>query len=139
MKHNILVLEDSANRIDLFKREISATKYNLVIAKTVDDAICEFNKENNWPVVLLDHDLKDEHYLVQEGDDVAKQEGTGYEFCKFLILPENAVKLDTILIHSLNYVGASNMFHLLNSCEHLKDKVINKIPFNVLFSLIRFN
>ena len=64
MKHNILVLEDSANRIDLFKREISATKYNLVIAKTVDDAICEFNKENNWPVVLLDHDLKDEHYLV---------------------------------------------------------------------------
>ena len=71
-------------------------------------------------VVFLDHDLGGEIYVDSDNDN------TGYQFAKWLV--ENDKKIDqrTIVIHSMNPVGAENIQNILNSA--------NIIPFTYFFS-----
>jgi len=99
----ILILEDSKERIEWFKRiyknhelfiftDLVSAK-NLIIFQEID-------------VLFLDHDLEEKN-LEAVGLGL-----TGYDFCKFIV--ENYLcKHSAIFVHSMNPCGAAKMEELL--------------------------
>lgn len=87
-------------------------------------------KENGIPeVISFDHDLTDVHYHHQNNipyDDM--NEKTGYHCAKWLInyCIDNKLELpSTILIHSMNLVGAQNIKSLFDTYNKIyNDKTV---------------
>jgi len=99
----IMVLEDSPDRIARFQEALAG--HEVTICQDVNVAK-EFIKVNKVEYMFLDHDLGGLHHVE------STEPNTGYAFVKFLV--ENKLAQDTsIVIHSMNYPGASNMFALL--------------------------
>lgn len=99
----VMVLEDSPDRIARFKEALEG--HDVTFCQDVNVAK-EYIKNNKPDYLFLDHDLGGLHHVE------STEPNTGYAFVKFLIenkLAQNA----NIIIHSMNYPGANNMFVLL--------------------------
>jgi DNA-binding LacI/PurR family transcriptional regulator len=85
--------------------------------------------EREYTMILLDHDLTDEHYFSDEPDD----EHTGYAVAAWLAAHPNNQRDALIVIHSLNYVGAQRMLDIL----HDAGRDAEHVPFHYLQSELR--
>jgi hypothetical protein len=114
----ILLLEDSQERIEWFKR---IYKYHeLIVCSNIFDAenVVQFEEID---IFFLDHDLEPNNL-----EGIAKL-NTGYDFVKFVINQELQKKA-IYYIHSMNATGANQMLNLLkdNGYETLW------VPFHLL-------
>lgn len=98
---NILILEDSGERIFKFKEKLIG--HDVTFTKIPKEAI-ELLKNNTYDYIMLDHDMGET--FEQPGED------TGYAVARWL--SENPEKAPRhILIHTMNNVGASAMMLVL--------------------------
>jgi len=95
----ILILEDSYERINLFKRYFGK-KHELYFFDQVEDAKKAIETLGPFRVIFLDHDLDGRIYVDSE------EENTGYQLAKYLA--EKNVDAD-IYIHTMNSYGAAKM------------------------------
>jgi CheY-like chemotaxis protein len=102
----ILIVEDDATRCAWFQEKFSGRK--LDVTCDVAEAIVWLG-EHDYEIILLDHDLMEEHYYSDEPDD----EHTGYAVAAWLASHPDSQRDATILIHSLNYLGAERMLTTL--------------------------
>ena len=99
----ILLLEDNEYRIGRFKELYKNQR--LFICNNIQQAkyVC---LHNNIDIFQLGHDLDQRQWVN------SNEENTGYRFCKWLI-ENNYQKSALCYIHSMNFVGASNMMNLM--------------------------
>ncbi len=116
MRKRVLIVEDDETRCDWFRRRLAAC--DLDVTCDVGEA-CELLADNEYDLILLDHDLREEHYFSNEPDD----ERTGYAVAAWLAAHPDAQPVAQIVIHSLNYEGARRMLEILLaagfSAEHI--------------------
>jgi CheY-like chemotaxis protein len=103
----ILIVEDDASRCDWFSHKFSGRV--LDVTCDVAEAVAWLN-ERDYSMILLDHDLTEEHYYSNEPDD----EHTGYAVARWLAEHPDRQREATIVIHSLNYAGAARMLEALH-------------------------
>ncbi|HEX8175119.1 MAG TPA: cyclic-phosphate processing receiver domain-containing protein [Pyrinomonadaceae bacterium] len=103
----ILIVEDDAARCDWFNQKFSGRTIDVTC--DVAQAIAWLG-ERDYSLILLDHDLTEEHYVSNEPDD----ERTGYAVALWLSRHPDSQRDATILIHSLNYIGAQRMLAALH-------------------------
>ena len=117
----ILIVEDDAGRCAWFNQRFDG----LILDVTCDVAqAITWLKERDYYMILLDHDLMEEHYVSDMPDD----ERTGYAVAAWLAANPNRQRDTTILIHSLNYIGAQRMLDALQSAGRDAEHV----PFHYL-------
>ena len=117
----IFILEDNSYRISRFKRAFF--KDEVFIFDNVKEAKA-FLDGNDVDILFLDHDLDDRVYVDSE------EENTGYQLAKYI--NESGKKYKQAIIHSLNTVGAANIYNKLKGS--VED--IEIIPFYLLFDRI---
>lgn len=117
----ILIVEDDAARCAWFSRRFSGL--TLDVTCDVAQAIA-WLAERDYSMILLDHDLIEEHYLSNEPDDGR----TGYAVAAWLAAHPDSQREAAILIHSLNYLGAGRMLEALNNAG----RTAEHIPFYYL-------
>ncbi len=117
----ILIVEDDAARCEWFKERLEG--YTLDVTCDVSEAI-GWLSERDYSMILLDHDLTEEHYFSDEPDD----ERTGYAVALWLSEHTGSQRDATILIHSLNYIGAARMLETL----HQSGRDAEHVPFHYL-------
>jgi CheY-like chemotaxis protein len=122
----VLVVEDDEARCAWFRERLSGR--TLDVTCDVATAV-RWLAERDYEVVLLDHDLADEHYFSNEPDD----ERTGYAVARWLADNPTSQRDALIIIHSLNYVGASRMLAVLRDAG----RDAEHIPFYYLQSGLR--
>lgn len=117
----ILIVEDDTARCAWFNERFDG----LILDVTCDvrQAIT-WLEERDYYMILLDHDLIEEHYFSDELDD----ERTGYAVAAWLAANPNRQRDATILIHSLNYFGAQRMLEAL----HDAGRDAEHVPFSYL-------
>lgn len=81
---------------------------NIIICRSMDDAVWTVKQHGLPSFISFDHDLADEHYASGEG------EKTGYAFAKWFCdyLMDNSLLLPlgfNYYVHSMNPVGAKNI------------------------------
>ena len=118
----VLILEDSEQRIKLFK-EFLGGKCRLHIYKTAWSAIT--NIQNlKYDLILLDHDLGGRVYVTEDSEN-----GTGYDVAK--AIPNTINKTTLVVVHSFNPTGVHNILNVLPNAKY--------IPFGEqLFKSIKF-
>jgi CheY-like chemotaxis protein len=127
LRKRVLIVEDDETRCDWFRRRLSACDIDL----TCDAReACELLARNVYDLILLDHDLRDEHYFSDEPDD----ERTGYAVAAWLAAHADSQPRTQIVIHSLNYTGARRMLEALTAAGYDAECV----PFHYLQSGLRF-
>ena len=99
----ILILEDNAERIRIFKRNLER-KHELFIFDQVEDAKNAIDSDGPFERIYLDHDL-DQRIFVDSDED-----NTGYQLAKYIA--EKKIDADVIL-HTLNPYGAERMLAVL--------------------------
>lgn len=115
-KLKILVLEDMGHRIEFFKEKLS--KHDVWFFDQASDAINALSLINKeWDIVFLDHDLEGKIFVP------SSYQNTGYTVAKFISEHDN-IKINQIIIHSMNPQGANNIKNILPQAEI--------IPFNLL-------
>ncbi len=123
----ILIVEDDETRCAWFRERLSGRE--LDVTCDVPTAV-RWLKERDYHAVLLDHDLAAEHYFSSEPDD----ERTGYAVARWLADNPTAQRDALVLIHSLNYAGASRMVAVLRAAGREAEHV----PFHYLQMGLRF-
>lgn len=112
----ILILEDNAARCAWFRRKFRQSRCDVTC--DVRQAL-EWLREEEYDLILLDHDLAEEHYSSHASDD----EGTGYAVASWLAGHAECQPGARIVVHSLNYVGAGRMVEVLEEAgreaEHI--------------------
>jgi len=117
------ILDDSLERINIFERYLG--KDNIDYALNATDAI-EKLRSNSYDCIFLDHDLGGGAYL--RGED-----GDGIDVVKVMV--EEGLQLNTsVIIHSMNFGGAQNMYNELRKDED-RTNDIRIIDFSFLVSL----
>ena len=81
---------------------------NLIICRTMDDAVWCVEQYGLPIFISFDHDLADVHYIIGDG------EKTGYTFAKWFCdyVMDNDLELHEdfgFFVHSMNPVGAENI------------------------------
>ena len=117
----ILIVEDDAARCAWFTERFNGL--TLDVTCDVAEAI-RWLSERDYNMILLDHDLTEEHYFSNEHDD----EHTGYAVAAWLAGHPDSQRDATILIHSLNYIGAGRMLEAL----HNAGRDAEHVPFSYL-------
>lgn len=120
-RERILIVEDNEERCAWFNQKFSGRI--LDVTCDVRQAIA-WLAERDYSMIMLDHDLTEEHYLSNEPDD----ERTGYAVALWLSRHTDRQRDATILIHSLNYVGAQRMLEALRGAGRDAEHV----PFSYL-------
>lgn len=124
--NRILIVEDDEVRCEWFHRKFSTQQRDVTC--DVRQAI-EWLGEHEYVMILLDHDLADEHYFSDELDD----ERTGYAVAAWLAAHPDRQRDALIIIHSLNFTGAQRMLNILldagRDAEH--------VPFHYLQTGLR--
>jgi len=122
----VLVVEDDEARCAWFRRRLEG--HQLDVTCDVGEAV-RWLARRDYAAILLDHDLREEHYFSTRPDD----ERTGYAVARWLADHPTRQRGALIVIHSLNYPGARRMLDLLldsgRDAEH--------IPFHLLQSGLR--
>jgi CheY-like chemotaxis protein len=112
----ILLVEDDETRCEWFRARLA--HHELDVTCDVRAAI-GWLEAREYAAILLDHDLIEEHYFSNEPDD----ERTGYAVANWLATHPDKHREATIIIHSLNYIGAERMLNLLldagRDAEHI--------------------
>jgi CheY-like chemotaxis protein len=112
----VLVVEDDETRRAWFRQKFAA--HALDVTCDVRQAI-RWLAEREYSTILLDHDLREEHYFSDEHDD----ERTGYFVAAWLASHSDRQRDALIVVHSLNYAGAQRMLDILHDAgrdaEHL--------------------
>lgn len=98
MDYDCLIVEDSHERMKKFKQFLIG--YTYLWCETSEEAI-EALIQNNFRIIFLDHDLREEHYAGSFG------KGTGQEVADFI--GNKNILCESVIIHSLNPVGSENM------------------------------
>jgi CheY-like chemotaxis protein len=106
MRGRILIVEDDETRCDWFRRRLYT--YELDVTCSVPEAI-EWLAAREYETILLDHDLREEHYFSDERDD----DHTGYAVAAWLAAHRDAQPAASVVVHSLNYEGARRMVEAL--------------------------
>jgi CheY-like chemotaxis protein len=119
--NRILIVEDDETRCAWFREHLSGRL--LDVTCDVPTAV-RWLEERDYQAVLLDHDLRQEHYFSNEPDD----ERTGYAVARWLAEHPTAQRDAMILIHSLNYSGAERMLAVLRDAG----RDAEHIPFHYL-------
>jgi CheY-like chemotaxis protein len=122
----ILVVEDDEMRCAWFQRKFAS--HVLDVTCDVEQA-ARWLDEREYATILLDHDLREEHYFSDEYDD----ERTGYAIAAWLAAHPDRQRNATIVIHSLNYAGAERMLNLL----HDSGRDAEHVPFYYLEAGLR--
>lgn len=122
----ILIVEDNEARCDWFARKFAGRE--LDVTCDVGRAL-EWLAEHHYNLILLDHDLAEEHYLSDTPDD----ERTGYAVARWLAANPDRHRDAMIIIHSLNYVGAQRMLDAL----HGAGRDAEHVPFHYLQTQLR--
>ena len=117
----VLVVEDDEARCAWFRERLAGRR--LDVTCDAQTAI-RWLSERDYVAVLLDHDLAEEHYFSNEPDD----ERTGYAVARWLADNPSSQRDALIIIHSLNYVGASRMLQVLRAAG----RDAEHIPFHYL-------
>ncbi len=123
----ILLVEDDESRCAWFRERF--------VGRTID-VTCEASQavawlaEREYSIILLDHDLIEEHYFSDEPDDGR----TGYAVAAWLAQHTDCQRDATIIVHSLNYHGAARMLDVLREAG----RDAEHIPFPHLVSNLRF-
>ena len=106
----ILIVEDDELRCAWFSQRFDG----LIMDVTCDvrEAI-RWLEERDYRMILLDHDLAEEHYISNAEDD----ERTGYAVAAWLAAHPDSQRDATVLIHSLNYTGARRMLDVLHEAR----------------------
>lgn len=102
----ILILEDSLQRIDKFKKLFQYQDPIFVDDVETAYKLCQTNQ---FDILMLDHDL-DHRVFVN-----SSEENTGYQFVKKIVenVDHKITKQTLIYIHSMNPIGANRMVNLL--------------------------
>jgi CheY-like chemotaxis protein len=122
----ILIVEDDPSRCAWFERKFAGRQM---------DVTCDVAEAARWlaardySVILLDHDLAEEHYFSDEPDD----EHTGYGVAAWLASHPDRQRDALIVIHSLNYAGAKRMLDALRDAGREAEHV----PFHYLQTGLR--
>lgn len=106
----IFILDDLIDRQErLSKLAVGkfGTAINLYLADSFDSAIKIFEDEQNFDLMLLDHDLGQEIFVSSSNPN------TGYQVAKYIT--EHNIQSKKIIIHSLNFAGAHNMLAVLSN------------------------
>ncbi len=111
----ILILEDSGERIRLFKAYLE--KHDLHFFDNVQDAVEGIRNLGPFDVLFLDHDLDNRIYVDSD------EPNTGYQLAKWIA--ENDVQFKKIILHTHNPAGARKMKSVLPQARI--------IPFTNLF------
>jgi hypothetical protein len=107
--HLFLILDDEHERIRRFKQKnVGATIH---AAYTAAEAI-KLLEERQYGLIMLDHDLTEEHYQNLEGFQGA---GTGMEVVKWLVENKEVGYNPTIVVHSMNPYAGPKMVEILKS------------------------
>ena len=123
----ILIVEDDEVRCAWFDKKFAGREVDV----TCDAAqAVAWLAERDYQVILLDHDLIEEHYFSAEPDD----ERTGYAVAAWLAARPDRHCDATIIIHSLNYTGAQRMLDAL----HNAGREAEHIPFHYLQAGLNF-
>ncbi|HEY0005644.1 MAG TPA: cyclic-phosphate processing receiver domain-containing protein [Pyrinomonadaceae bacterium] len=117
----ILIVEDDATRCAWFEQRLKGRE--LDVTCDVRQAI-EWLTARDYSVILLDHDLSEEHYFSDEHDD----ERTGYAVAAWLAAHAESQPEASIIIHSLNYAGAQRMLDILQT----SGRDAEHVPFHYL-------
>lgn len=122
----IFFLDDDKMRYNLARRWLSPEQYDIVWAQTADEAIEILRSlQHSFDVILLDHDLGGQTHV---NSDV---HNTGHTVAKFLA-ETGLYSRVSVIIHSLNPGGASNMLATLANTHQAY-----KLPFgSTLLSVI---
>lgn len=124
--YRVLIVEDDESRCAWFREYLSDRR--LDVTCDVPTAV-SWLAERDYQAVLLDHDLVAEHYFSNEPDD----ERTGYAVARWLAEHPDAQRDALIIIHSLNYAGASRMLAVLRD----SGRDAEHIPFHYLPMALR--
>jgi CheY-like chemotaxis protein len=117
----VLLVEDDEARCAWFRRKFAP--HVLDVTCDVGQAV-EWLEEREYSTILLDHDLREEHYFSDEFDD----ERTGYFVAAWLAAHPDRQRDATIVVHSLNYAGAERMLARL----HDAGRDAEHVPFHYL-------
>jgi CheY-like chemotaxis protein len=126
MPERILIVEDDEERCAWFERKFAGREM---------DVTCDVSQAMAWlaardyTVILLDHDLTEEHYFSDTPDDAR----TGYAVAAWLAAHTDSQRDAMIVIHSLNYVGAQRMLDAL----HGAGRDAEHVPFHYLQTELR--
>jgi len=123
----ILLVEDDEARCEWFRARLVG--YELDVTCDVREAVTWLD-ERTYEAILLDHDLRDEHYFSDEPDD----ERTGYAVASWLAAHPDRQRKALVIIHSLNYSGALRMRLLLQDAG----RDAECIPFHHLENRLKF-
>lgn len=126
LPQRILIVEDDPLRCVWFHQKFA--DYERDVTCDVKEA-AEWLALHDYSVILLDHDLADEHYLSDTPDD----ERTGYAVAAWLAAHPDRQRDALIIIHSLNYSGAERMLNILR--DHGRD--VEHVPFPYLQTGLR--
>ena len=99
------ILEDDVSRMGLFHEVLG---FNVTHRDNVEDAKKVYEKYKPFDIVLLDHDLCNEHYVGKRLD-----ENTGYQFAEWLAKTQDCNEATYVVIHSYNPDGAERMEDVL--------------------------
>jgi CheY-like chemotaxis protein len=113
-------------RCEWFEQKFAGRRMDVTC--NVSEAI-EWLAAHDYDVILLDHDLIEEHYFSDEPDD----ERTGYAVALWLAAHPDQHRDALIVIHSLNYSGAQRMLDALRDAGRDAEHV----PFHYLQSELR--
>jgi CheY-like chemotaxis protein len=134
---NILVLEDSLERIEWFKERLPKTA-TVYYTDKIEEAITLLGKID-FESIFLDHDLKLLHYDALYFDDekylkyceTVIDKETGMAVAKYLNETPEMCQKAQIIIHTMNTIGQRRMQALLQGRNP------QVIPFNALQRRLR--
>lgn len=127
-KRRVLIVEDDPFRCAWFSVKLS--DFQRDITCDVAQAI-EWLGEREYALIMLDHDLRNEHYFSPSPDD----EKTGYAIAAWLASHPDSQMEAEIYIHSLNYLGAQRMIDVLEQVG----REARHVPFDALAADLDYN
>ena len=104
----VLLLEDDPNRCEWFTGWIPHAVWDVTCNTGV---AVNWLLERSYGLILLDHDLLEQHYFSATPDDL----NTGFAVAKWLAKNPESQKEARILVHSMNFDGANRMVEVLTS------------------------
>ena len=117
----VLLVEDDEMRCAWFRQKFAS--HVLDVTCDVGQA-AQWLEEREYATILLDHDLREEHYFSDSTDD----ERTGYAVAVWLAAHPDRHRNALIVVHSLNYSGAQRMLDIL----HDAGRDAEHVPFHEL-------
>lgn len=122
----VFILEDCPFRMAKFREKFNEG-ITLYTATGAEEGKRVYTENGPFQLMLLDHDLADEHYEEHKGGQPVLK-GSGTEFARWLADEETqwARQDCEVIIHSLNPNGAERMRGILRNVGFYK---VRKIPY----------